>query len=89
MPWNGVACAEHGSAARENVHKRYLVHIARYNLGILMRALFGAGTPKEVAAIRNAFSFIIHARDTFTIVVLMVFDAQVVALLITIARDVV
>ena len=34
---------------RENVHKRYLVHVAGYNLGILMRALFSAGTPREAA----------------------------------------
>jgi transposase len=32
---------------RENVHKRYLVHVAGYNLGVLMRALFVAGTPRE------------------------------------------
>ncbi|MGO9238984.1 MAG: transposase [Methylocella sp.] len=45
---------------RENVHKQYLVHVAGYYLGILMRALFGAGIPKEAAAIRNAFLFVIH-----------------------------
>jgi transposase len=33
---------------RENVHKRYLVNVAPHNFGILMRALFGAGTPREV-----------------------------------------
>ena len=44
---------------RENVHKRYLVHVAGHNLGILMRALFGVGTPKETAVIRNAFLFVI------------------------------
>jgi len=27
---------------RENVRKRYLVHVAGYNLGVLMRALFGS-----------------------------------------------
>ena len=35
---------------RENVQKRYLVHVAAYNLGLVMRALLGAGTPKELAA---------------------------------------
>ena len=35
---------------RENVHKRYLIHVAGHNLGILMRHLIGAGTPKEAAA---------------------------------------
>ena len=49
---------------RENVHKRYLVHVAGYNLGILMRALFGAGTPRETASARVAFLFIIHAGDS-------------------------
>jgi hypothetical protein len=34
---------------RENVHKRYLVRVAGYNLDILTRALFGAGTPREAA----------------------------------------
>src|ERR1700682_4476512 len=72
---------------RENVHKRYLVHVAGYNLGILMRALFGAGTPKEMAAIRNAVVFIIHAQDTIAIVVVAVFDAEMAALVIAIAPD--
>ena len=46
---------------RENVHKRYLVHVAGYNLGILMRALLGAGTPKEVASFTSAFVFVIQS----------------------------
>jgi transposase len=35
---------------RENVRKRYLVHVAAYNLGLILRALLGAGTPRELAA---------------------------------------
>ncbi len=35
---------------RANVHKRYLLHVAGYNLSLLMRQLIGAGTPKEVVA---------------------------------------
>jgi hypothetical protein len=35
---------------RENVHKRYLVRVAGHNLGILMRLLIGAGTPRGAAA---------------------------------------
>ena len=34
----------------ENVQKRYFVHLAAYNLGLVMRQLIGAGTPKEPAA---------------------------------------
>ena len=35
---------------QENVHKRYLIHVAGHNLGLLMRLLIGAGTPKEAVA---------------------------------------
>ena len=35
---------------RENVRKRYLIHVAGHNLGLLMRRLIGAGTPKEAVA---------------------------------------
>jgi len=33
----------------ENVSKRYLIHAAAYNLGLLMRVIFGNGTPKGMA----------------------------------------
>ena len=45
---------------RENVHKRYLIHVAGFNLGVLMRALFGHGTPREAASVRNAI-FVRHS----------------------------
>ena len=32
---------------RENVQKRYLIHVAGYNLGLIMRLLTGAGTPRQ------------------------------------------
>ena len=35
---------------RENLHKRYLIHVAGYNLGLIMRLLTGAGTPREFQA---------------------------------------
>ena len=35
---------------RENVHKRSLIHVAGHHLGLLMRLLIGAGTPKEAVA---------------------------------------
>ena len=72
---------------RQNVHKRYLVHVAGYNLGILMRALFGAGTPREAAAIGNAFVFIIYVQDTIAIVLFAVFDAEVAVLVIVITAS--
>jgi IS5 family transposase len=33
----------------ENVSKRCLIHAAAYNLGLVMRAIFGQGTPKGMA----------------------------------------
>ena len=35
---------------RENIQKRYLIHVAGYNLGLIMRLLTGAGTPREFQA---------------------------------------
>ena len=35
---------------RENMQKRYLIHVAGYNLGLIMRLLTGAGTPRELHA---------------------------------------
>ena len=40
---------EHG-----NILKRLLVHVAGFNLGILMRELIGKGTPKEYAELQAA-----------------------------------
>jgi transposase len=72
---------------RENVHKRYLVHVAGFNLGILMRALFGVGTPKEAAAIKNAVVFAIHSEDTIVIAFVAAFDAEIAVLVLAIAPD--
>ena len=38
---------------RKNILKRYLVHAAAFNLGIVMRQILGAGTPKGVAAMKG------------------------------------
>jgi transposase len=37
---------------RDNVARRYLIHVAGHNLGVLMRSLFGAGTPRAAADLR-------------------------------------
>lgn len=33
----------------ENIEKRYAIHVAGFNLGLLMRSLFGVGTPRSWA----------------------------------------
>ena len=40
---------------RENLQKRYLIHVAGYNLGLIMRLLTGAGTPREFRAKVSAY----------------------------------
>lgn len=59
---------------RANVHKRYLIHVAGFNLGILMRALTGRGTPREAASAKNALLFVIHTNVEMAIVVVLDID---------------
>ena len=72
---------------RENVHKRYLVHVAGYNLGVLMRTLLGAGTPKEAAEVRYAFLFVIQAADTIVFVILAASDDEPAALIVAVSGE--
>jgi transposase len=63
----------------KNILKRLLIHVAGFNLGILMRRLIGTATPREyaglLAAVRAALShvtaailrWILAARATLTI----------------------
>lgn len=55
---------------RENVQKRYLVHVAGHNLGILMRALIGAGTPREANDRRRTVWLTVIACGRATIVLI-------------------
>ena len=69
---------------RENVHKRYLIHVAGHNLSILMRLLIGAGTPKEAAARGRAFLFAGHARNTLVLSIFAIVDADFGMLVVTV-----
>src|ERR687897_3238389 len=69
---------------RENVHKRYLIHVAGHNLGLLMRLLIGAGTPKE--AIARGWCFLIlrptSDRATYAAILMVLVDNSAVPALI-------
>ncbi|RJX18280.1 MAG: hypothetical protein C4575_11010, partial [Desulforudis sp.] len=52
----------------ENVAKRYLIHAAAYNLGLILRAIFGHGTPKGKA---DALGLLIVAFLRLVIAILM------------------
>jgi transposase len=55
---------------RENVQKRYLTHIAGFNLGILMRVLFGQGTPREAPSARSATLFVVQTDSALAFIVI-------------------
>jgi hypothetical protein len=56
---------------RENVQKRYLIHVAGYNLGLVLRLLTGAGTPREFQARGRAWIGGLVVPDGAIIVVLL------------------
>jgi len=43
---------------RENILKRLLIHVGAFHLGLLLRSLVGAGTPREL---RNRLSSLLSA----------------------------
>ena len=67
---------------RANVHKRYLVHVAGFNLGVLMRALHGQGTPREAADARAAFIFILQTDSLMVFGLIALIDAEPAAIVI-------
>ncbi len=69
---------------RENVHKRYLIYVAGFNLGVLMRALHGQGTPKEAADARAAVIFVMQTDALLVFGLITIFDAKPAALVVTI-----
>src|SRR3954465_11445161 len=73
---------------RENVHKRYLLHVAGYNLGLIMRLLTGAGTPRGSLARVSVWLGAIPTADGAFILLLIVMTAhQVAALAISLQPD--
>ncbi len=55
---------------RENVHKRTLLHVAGHNLGLLMRRLSGAGTPREAMARGKALVLLVPSPDGSVLVLI-------------------
>src|ERR1700716_182821 len=65
---------------RDNVQKRYLIHVAGYNLGLIMRLLTGAGTPREFQRQESAWFFaILEPDDRLIAMIFVVTDNQVAA----------
>src|SRR5689334_5811973 len=67
---------------RENPKKRYLVHVAGYNLGLILRLLVGAGTPREFLARAAAHLLALATADGAALVILTVATATEAAMLV-------
>src|SRR3954454_22112541 len=67
---------------RENLRKRYLVHVAGYNLGLVMRLLAGAGTPREFVAGAAAHLLALATADGAVLVVLVLASGTEAAMLV-------
>jgi hypothetical protein len=73
---------------RENLHKRYLIHIAGYNLGLIMRLLTGAGTPREFRARVSAHcAAMVTPTGGLFVLLIVVADDQTAAIALSIEPD--
>ena len=73
---------------RENLGKRYLVHVAGYNLGLIMRLLVGAGTPKEFPAKASGCLLLLAtAEAVVSIMLILAIETEVAALAISLQPD--
>src|SRR4051812_21495057 len=72
---------------RENLHKRYLVHVAGYNLGLIMRILVGAGTPRGSLACISAHLLVLTAADTRTGILIVATGAEAAKLVVSVQTE--
>ena len=70
---------------RANLHKRYLIHVAGFNLGVLMRALYSQGTPREAA--ETLYAPIIVLRTEAALVALIATVDGELAATVIVAAD--
>jgi transposase len=66
----------------ENLRKRYLVHVAGYNLGLILRLLVGAGTPREFVARASAHLLVLLTADGAVLILLTVITDTEAAVLV-------
>ena len=72
---------------RENLHKRYLVHVAGYNLGLMMRLLVGSGTPRELLARISVHLLVLTAADTFTAILSVTTGGEAAMLIVSVETE--
>ncbi|MGK7871720.1 transposase, partial [Falsiroseomonas sp. E2-1-a20] len=73
---------------RENIQKRYLIHVAGYNLGLIMRLMTGAGTPREFQArVSACLAAIILANGCPVLLLIVVAGDQTAAIAVSFVPD--
>ena len=71
----------------ENVHKRYLVHVAGFNLGILMRAYSRRRNAEGGFAEKNALIFAYQADDVLLLAIVAVIHGESAAIVWRVAPE--
>jgi transposase len=71
----------------ENLHKRYLVHVAGYNLGLIMRLLVAAGTPREFLAGASAHLMVLTAPDTLTAILVVATGSEAAMFIVSVEME--
>ena len=73
---------------RENLHKRYLIHVAGYNLGLIMRLLIGAGTPRGSLAWVSVWLYaVVTADGRYILLLVAIAKDQIAALAVSLQPD--
>jgi hypothetical protein len=73
---------------RDNIHKRYLIHVAGYNLGLIMRLLTSAGTPREFQARLSAcLAALILPNGCPLLLLIVLLGDQTAAIAVTFGPD--
>ena len=72
----------------EKVKKRYLISVAAHNLGVIMRALFGIGTPRGLQQFKNGLAGLVFSLYSAWLNILLALNIHTLAsALITPARS--
>ena len=73
------------AARTGNLHNRYLIHVAGFNLGVLMRALDGQGTPREAAETLYALIIVLSTQAALVFGLIATVDGELAAIVIVAA----
>ena len=94
MRWTSTPILDRGGMrrtwlrGRENIHKRYLVHVAGYNLGLIMRLLTGAGTPRGLHLRPSAcLAAFVTPAGTLCVLLIVVASDQTAAIALSVEPD--